>query len=101
MCQQPGVRPLNIIDLKLSRRKWRYLALCLMMQELPDDCVYGLLKLNEFWMLWGEDVGSPNIVQGVGNNISPTEYYSDEQYQLTIKNHQEWLEKEKSELASS
>lgn len=89
------------IDLNLSSRKWRYLSLKLVMDELPDDCVYGLLKLNEFWMLWGEDVGSPNIVQGVGNNISPTEYYSDEQYQLTIKNHQEWLEKEKSELASS
>lgn len=86
------------IDLKLSSRKWRYLALCLTMQELPDDCVYGLLKLNEFWRLWGEDAETPNIIQGVGNNISPTEYYTDEQYKLVIKHHQEWLKKENQEL---
>lgn len=86
------------IDLKLSRRKWRYISLCLTMQELPDDCVYGLLKLNEFWLFWGEDAGTPNIIQGVGNHISPTEYYTDEQYKVAIKHHQEWLEKEKQEV---
>ncbi|MEI7383489.1 DUF2247 family protein, partial [Pectobacterium versatile] len=86
------------IDLKLSSRKWRYLALCLTIQELPDDCVYGLIKLNEFWRVWGEDAGTPNIIQGVGNNISPTGYYTDEKYKAVIEHHQEWLEKEKQEV---
>lgn len=86
------------IDLKLSSRKLRYLALCLTMQELPDDCVYSLLKLNEFWQVWGDDAETPNIIQGVGNNISPTEYYTDEQYKVAIKQHQEWLKKENKEL---
>ncbi|MFJ5432504.1 DUF2247 family protein [Pectobacterium sp. CHL-2024] len=86
------------IDLKLSSRKWRCLALCLTIQELPDDCVYGLLKLNEFWRIWGEDAGTPNIIQGVANNISPTEYYTEKKYKAVIENHQKWLEKENHEL---
>ena len=92
ICQQKR------IDVNVSYRKWRFLSLNNLMTELPDDCVYGLLKLNEFWMVWGESVGCPNIAQGVGNDISPAEYYTDEQFSLTVKRHQEWLKKEGEKL---
>ncbi|MBD1226991.1 MULTISPECIES: DUF2247 family protein [Morganellaceae] len=87
------------INIQLSERKWRYVALyILLLNELPDDYVYGLLKLNEFWNLWGDSVDSPNIVQGVGNNLSPTEYYSDENYHLLIEKHRNWLDREIKQL---
>jgi hypothetical protein len=87
------------INMQLSERKWRYVALyILLLNELPDDYVYGLLKLNEFWNLWGDSPDSPNIVQGVGNNLSPTEYYSEENYHSLIDKHRSWLDKEMKQL---
>ncbi|WP_165602840.1 DUF2247 family protein [Photorhabdus australis] len=87
------------INMQLSERKWRYVALyILLLNGLPDDYVYGLLKLNEFWSLWGDSGDSPNIVQGVGNNLSPSEYYSEETYCLLMKSHQDWLDKEIKQL---
>lgn len=92
ICQQKR------IDINVSYRKWRFLSLSELMTELPDDCVYGLLKLNGFWMVWGESIECPNIMQGVLNDISPAEYYTDEQFSLTVKRHQEWLKKESEDL---
>ncbi|MCC8458033.1 DUF2247 family protein [Photorhabdus aegyptia] len=87
------------VNLELSERKWKCIALySLLFKELPDDYVYGLLKLNEFWTLWGNSVDSPNIVQGVGNNFSPYEYYSEENYHSSIENHRNWLDMEIEQL---
>ncbi|ERT10417.1 DUF2247 family protein [Photorhabdus temperata] len=87
------------VSLQLSERKWKCIALYfLLFKELPDDYVYALLKLNEFWVLWGDSVDSPNIVQSVGNNLSPSEYYSEENYHSLIKEHHNWLDREIEQL---
>lgn len=86
------------VDLQVSGRKWRCVALSLLLESLPSDYVYGLIGLNDFWNEWGGDVNSPNIVQGVGNNISPSEYYTMDNYRLLVNNHQKWLNEELEHL---
>ncbi len=56
------------------------------------------MELTELWVQFGYPEDSPHIIQGRGNNISPTEYYTQSNYdKLYIKN-KEWLEKELSFL---
>lgn len=86
------------VDLQISGRKWRYVALSLLLENLPNDYVYGSIELNDFWNEWGEAINSPNIVQGVGNNISPSEYYTADNYLLLINKHQQWLNEELKQL---
>jgi len=86
------------VDLQVSQRKWRCVALSFLLKNLPEDSVYGPIELNSFWNEWGGAVSSPNIIQGVGNNISPSEYYTDENYITLVNNHQKWLNEELKQL---
>lgn len=79
------------IDLLNSWRKLTCLALYVSLKELPDNYIYGLIKLNEFWILWGNIPDSPNQIQGVGNMLTPSEYYTEDNYQKLIKKHKKWL----------
>lgn len=80
------------VDLQISGRKWRCVALSLLLENLPGDYVYGSIELNNFWNEWGV-INSQNIVQGVGNDISPSEYYIADNYYLLINKHQKWFKR--------
>ena len=89
---------LKSVDLTLSKKKWVVFAIKEFMNHLPEDSLYGLLELNNFWNEWGESNNSPNIIQGVNNTMTPNEYYSDENYLKIISNHNLWIKKELNEL---
>jgi hypothetical protein len=47
--------------------------------------------MNEFWGSFGYPQDSPHVVQGVGNSISPQEYYTEEIAGRALEEHQRWL----------
>ena len=88
------------VDLYLAKKKWKLFCLESTLDSLPEDYMYALLALNEFWVGWGEEKNSQNIIQGVGDAISPDVYYSDENLKMVMSSHREWLSKEMASLIS-
>ena len=81
-----------------EERKIRAVIISEKLKEKNSNYINGLMELTELWVQFGYPEDSPHIIQGRGNNISPTEYYTQSNYdKLYIKN-KEWLEKELSFL---
>jgi len=81
-------------------RKWRVVLLKEAMSCLPSDPLYGLLALTEFWERFDYPPDSPHVVQGRGNAISPSDYYSEWNYRTLVQKHVEWIGAETAALRS-
>jgi hypothetical protein len=79
-------------------RTWRAYQLAQLLKSLPESPVDGLSELTSFWndLDFPEDM--PHVVQGLGNEISPAEYYTEENYRYLVHKHQQWLQSEISGL---
>jgi hypothetical protein len=88
-------------DPALELRKWRLLLLEILLQDIPQDAVDGLIALTEFWANFGFPSGSPHEVQGRENSISPSEYYQPENLVRLLRRHREWIEGERQRLKKS
>ena len=73
-------------------RKWRVIFV---MKNLPDnnsnDFISNLLVLGDIWAKLSFPEDSPHIIQGKGNDISPEQYYTIENYNKLLKRHNEWV----------
>lgn len=78
-------------------RKWTVCLLEEQLHELPDDPLYGLLCLTDFWCGLDFPAYSPHQVQGRGNNVDPLSYYTAENYWETLRRHKQWIENETRE----
>ena len=79
---------------KLELRKWRVLIVAKELVTKNDNFVNGLLSLGNLWIKLGFPEDSPHVFQGKDNNISPEEYYTEENYQNIYEEHLHWLNKE-------
>lgn len=79
-------------------RKWIICLLESQLLKLSNDPIYGLLQLTDFWASLDFPDYSPHQVQGKGNNVSPTEYYSPENYRRVVQLHRDWIEQESLKL---
>ncbi|CAJ0807550.1 hypothetical protein LMG19083_04579 [Ralstonia psammae] len=86
------------VDVERGKRKWRVVALEELLSQLGSDPVYDLISLGEFWADWGEATNSPYVAQGVENNLTPTEFYTESNLAETLSRHREWLRKEENNL---
>jgi hypothetical protein len=82
------------IELDVSHRKWRLVMLSGILENLPDDPLYALMDLSQFWTVWGNPTDSPHVIQGVDNEMSPNEYYTIENKNKLLEKHKVWLEEE-------
>ena len=81
-----------------EQRKWRVILVKLLLTELPNDYLQGLISLTEFWDKFGYPDDSPHVVQGRNNQVSPTDYYTQENYLKILDAHKIWVENEISNL---
>ena len=81
------------IDIHLSVRKWRLVAFMKILNDLNDDYIYALLDLNSFWNQW-EGSDTPDVVQGVGNNMNPSEFYSLDNFKEVMLKNKKWIDDE-------
>lgn len=92
LCEQEN------IDLAFSKIKWTIFALNSFLESVPQDCLYGILSLNEFWNDWGTIFGCPNVVQGVNNDATPVEFYSESNFKTILLQHRKWVAQEINHL---
>jgi hypothetical protein len=52
------------------------------------------MSLFDFWAQLDYPIDSPHVIQGRGNNITPEEYYTQENYDNIYNMHVDWLKKE-------
>lgn len=79
-------------------RKWRLALLGCLIDTLPDDPVDSLTELTDFWASFGYPTDSPHVVQGRGNRISPTDYYTPAMRDSVLEAHRRWLNHETKAL---
>lgn len=75
-------------------RKWRVICLGQLLESLPQDAIYGLIALTEFWQDFGFPPDSPHEVQGRENKIAPDEYYQQENFARLLNSHISWIKDE-------
>jgi hypothetical protein len=79
---------------------WQVALLAQLLQELPNDPIYGLTRLTEFWADFGYPQDSPHVIQGTGSGGTPTQYYTAENYARILAAHQEWLKRKAHSLSN-
>ena len=95
------LKPLSDFDGKdpaIELRKWRLVLLERVLENMPQDSLYGLMALTEFWQGFGFPPDGPHQVQARGNEIGPKEYYTAENFREALDRHRQWIEKEAAEL---
>jgi hypothetical protein len=82
-------------------RKWRVVYVAKNLPNNQTEYVQGLIELCDIWILFDFPDDSPHIFQGRNNFITPSEYYTQENYLELLEKHKKWIEKEISDLKSS
>ena len=79
---------------ELEERKLRAVILNNRLKKKKSNYVDGLLELTDLWIELGCPVDSPHIIQGQDNEISPSEYYTESNYNYLFEKNKKWLKKE-------
>ncbi|MFO0723478.1 MAG: DUF2247 family protein [Myxococcota bacterium] len=87
-------------DAALEARKWRALLLEDLLAALKSerDPTQGLIRFTEFWAEFDYPLDSPHTLQGVGNTMTPDEYYTEEVWTSALARHHTWLQDEMTKL---
>jgi hypothetical protein len=83
----------------LEIRKWRIVLLQNALQQLPDDPIYGMVAITEFWSKFDFPSDGPLHMSG-DKYISP-EYYQKQFYDNTIASHEDWVLREINRIRAS
>ena len=78
-------------EYKLAFEKWKLVYIKKNFPKLNKNVIQGLIELNDLWVKLDFPEDSPCILQGVKNNISPQEYYTEENYIYLYNRHLDWI----------
>jgi len=78
-------------EYKLAFEKWKLVYVKKNFPKLNKNIIQGLIELNELWFRLDFSEDSPYTLQGVKNNISPQEYYTEENYIYLYNKHLNWI----------
>lgn len=81
-------------DDEFEDRKLRAVIINDSLKLKKDNCIDGLMELTELWIALGCPKDSPHIIQDKDNNISPNEYYTDDNYNCLYAKNKDWLKSE-------
>ncbi|MBQ3546802.1 MAG: DUF2247 family protein [Lachnospiraceae bacterium] len=81
-------------DDEFEDRKLRAVIIKDRLKIKKDNCIDGLMELTDIWLEFGCPEDSPHIIQGRYNNISPYEYYTEDNYNYLFKKNLDWLKNE-------
>ena len=88
-------------DYSIEFRKWRVLYVEKEFPTEKTDYINGLIMLGNIWVALDFPEDSPHVFQGRGNDITPEQYYTEENYKELFHKHKEWIEKEVKQLTDS
>ncbi|NLW48258.1 MAG: DUF2247 family protein [Firmicutes bacterium] len=103
-CNENETEKIDVLIRKLAQqenvarenelRKWRVLIVKQSIVKIRQEPLYGLIELTELWDKFGFPGDSPHIIQGLRNNLSPIDYYREENFRQIIERHKEWIDYE-------
>lgn len=86
------------LNYDIEKRKIRIAIVKNTISKKNNNFIDGLLELTDLWCRLGYPDDSPHIIQGLDNFLSPTEYYTKENYDILYKKNYEWFVEELSFL---
>lgn len=81
-------------EIVVQKRKWRACLLKILLENINEDCLQGLIELMEFWVSMGKPADCPQIFPSTENKKSVQEYFTQSSYKFNVDKNQEWLSKE-------
>ena len=78
-------------EYEIAFEKWELVYIKKNLPVLNKNFIQGLIELNDLWFRLDFPEDSPYIFQGVKNNISPQEYYTEENYIYLYNKHLNWI----------
>lgn len=85
-------------QIDIENRKIRAVIVSRVLKTKNENCINGLMDITDLWIELGYPDDSPHIIQGKGNCISPSEYYTMENYNFLYEKNVEWLRMELEDL---
>lgn len=85
---------------EIEDRKIRAIIVYNVLKTKNNNFIDGLIDLTDLWASLDFPSDCPHIVQGKDNNISPNEYYTENNYNFMYEKNVEWLRKEIKFLGS-
>lgn len=85
-----GFAAAHNMNLKREETKWIIVELLTLLGNLPSNEIESLLLFNDFWIENKTDE-CPHVFQGVGNELSPNEYYSFPMYLKLLERYLTWI----------
>lgn len=82
----------------IELRKWQVVYVSKAMPEPNSDFINALVELGDLWAKLGYPEDSPHVVQGRNNNISPAQYYTQENFTDLLNKNKEWVIKNIEQL---
>ena len=82
-------------EYEIAFEKWELVYIKKNLPVLNKNFIQGLIELNDLWVKLDFPEDGPYILQGVNNNISPKEYYTEKNYRYLYNRHLNWI-KDKS-----
>ena len=83
---------------ELEFKKWQVVYVLTNLPQENIDYLQGLFKLGDIWADLNYPLDSPHIYQGRHNEISPEEYYTQQNYRLLWQKHCEWIANELKQI---
>lgn len=82
----------------IENRKIRAVIVSKVLKTKNSNCINGLMDITDLWIGLGYPDDSPHIIQGKENCISPSEYYTMDNYNFLYAKNVEWLRRELEDL---
>lgn len=82
----------------IENRKIRAVIVDKALKVKNDNCINGLMDITDLWIGLGYPDDSPHVIQGMENGMSPSEYYTLDNYNFLYAKNVEWLRMELEEL---
>lgn len=78
-------------DEKIAYKKWELIYIIKNLPPKRIDYIQGIIELQDIWAKIDFPKDSPLILQGLNNDISPEEFYTENNYLILYNLHMDWI----------
>lgn len=78
-------------DEKIAYKKWELIYIIKNLPPKRIDYIQGIIELEDIWAKIDFPKDSPLILQGLNNDISPEEFYTENNYLILYNLHMDWI----------
>lgn len=88
-------------NIMIQKRKWRACLLKILINNISQDVLQGLLELMEFWISMGKPYDCPLSFPSDGSKESVQDYFTKSSYDFNLNKNIKWLNEEISTIVNA